>query len=834
MFGRHKIKELGLLLAAFAIALAALLYWHLNEREALTVRYLGEQQAVARAKKSALETTLIAIYQNIRTITLLPGVKGISGSNRVGDSEDVVASGRFTAEAQATVQQIYNNLASRVSVSEVYAVLDGLDAAKDEIPFFMFDTLVFGDKAIEEEDKPADFPEESEDAEYAYFPQQIARIKAAHPRFQFATMDDIPAYVSPMMRTCDNTQYLSQASDDVHDTYGMLYSVPFYSEAGAFRGVISAILRANVLEAMLMDVPFVPLTDQDRAAQAEAGWTLPAPARFVLRNADHGIRIADRRNSGLDDEIRGGIEGRNVFRLALEVPSDGRWELTYFLPESMIEDALLQHDRSFLILLLVVLGALVAATVAYLLLSRIRRRLGGGTDEVARIVSAVSDGKLDVEIDDGVAADSVLDHMHSMVLELSGHMRAIDQESKQIAQSSYQISEISGRIVESSAREHTRSAEVSEAMGALSHTAATVHALSGEVRSHADEARDSAREGMQAAHNNIAEMGLVLDEVLASEGKIKQLNEANQHIQAIVRTISEITDQTNLLALNAAIEAARAGEHGRGFAVVADEVRKLAQHAGSATDEISRIIEDLNRLVGDSTDAMQRVSSRTRVSVEKAESSTTAIDRVVRAIEVNAEAASQISAVSVEQQDKVNALQQRLEALTQTLDNNSRKVHTTGAISQDLFRVTERLCSLIQHFRFDQSQVVDPIPNEHRRSPRYEDKLLVVVSDRDGEVEALTADISLSGARIRVPLPLAAKIQDQLELRVMVPASNLSDYGHQQPAHLKAKILWQNNGGDEGVYYGLEFVGLDARQRADLERCFAYFNQAPQFAGARR
>ncbi|MCB1917097.1 MAG: methyl-accepting chemotaxis protein [Rhodocyclaceae bacterium] len=827
---RYLGKEIIALAVALAIALVVLVRWHTTERDALEARYIEDQVAVAEAKRDQIASTLTEVYQNVRTLTLLPSVRGIVGGNRSEEDEDIVASGRFSEEGRTTVQQIYNNLASRVSVSEVYAVVEGLDAEGGEVPFFMFDQLIFGNGSAASDDaRPADFPEEAEDEEYAYFPQQIARIRAAHPRFDFAAIDDIPAYVSPMMRTCDNSQYLSLAADDVHDTYGMLYSVPFYSESGELRGVISAILRANVLEAMLMDVPFVPVTEQDRAEQARAGWRLPEPARYVLSNEAYGIRIADRRHATLDLSLANGIEGRNVFRLPLAAPSDTPWALTYFLPEPMIEEALVQHDRAFLILLAVVVGAFLAAGAASVLLSRIRLRLGGGTDEVAQIVRAVSDGNLNIRIAEGVNAGCVLDSIHSMVRELSGHMRAIDLESKQVAQSSYQISQISEHIVDAASQEQERSSEVRDAMGALSDTASTVHGLSGDVRERAESARGSAREGIEAVRNNIGEMEHVLDEVGASEAKIGQLSEANQQIQVIVRTIAGITDQTNLLALNAAIEAARAGEHGRGFAVVADEVRKLAQNAGTATGEISRIIEHLNQLVGESTDAMQRVSTRTRSSMDRAKESNVAIERITDAIDTNAEAANQISQVTVEQQRKVEALQARLDALNETLEHNARKVHTTGAISQDLFRVTERLRGLVDHFRFDQAQVVTPIDNEHRKAPRYENKLLVLLDDQGHKREALTVDISLTGARIRVPSALRTPIRDTLEFQLMIPAARLSDYGAQQPERLQARLLWQRDGGEDGVLYGLEFVDLDERRRQSLQRCFAFFNQSPTY-----
>ena len=83
-------------------------------------------------------------YQTLRTIGLLPSVRAIQGGNRANEKEDVIASHRFTIEGDRTVQQLYNNLASNVSVSEVYCVLDGFDRSRGEVPFFMYDHVELG------------------------------------------------------------------------------------------------------------------------------------------------------------------------------------------------------------------------------------------------------------------------------------------------------------------------------------------------------------------------------------------------------------------------------------------------------------------------------------------------------------------------------------------------------------------------------------------------------------------------------------------------------------------------------------------------------------------
>ena len=419
---RYLTKELVAVLAVTALAVIGLTVWHINTEQAIEKDFINSQrEKVLKGKAAELETAFTTVYQNIRAISLLPSVRNIEGGNRVEkENEDVLKTGRFSAEGHATVQEIYNNMASQVSVSEIYAVINGLNADKGEIPFFMYDTIKFGaDEAVEEEAAPnPDFPEESEAEEYAYFPKQLAEIKDKHPKFNFGIMDDIPAIGSPMMRTCDNTQYPSIKTGEVKESYGMLYSVPFYSHKGDFKGVISAIIRHNVFEAMLLGVPLIPITDADKAAQAEGGWKLPEPVNFVLSDEKNGTRIFDRRNAGIVDLMKAGVPDRNVFTHQLKIKSEAPWILSYYIPEAAISAATAEHNRLFVVLLLVLLAALTAAASSIISLTKIKLQLGGKPGDVALVVESVSDGNLEAEIPANVASNSVLGSMKKMLAKL--------------------------------------------------------------------------------------------------------------------------------------------------------------------------------------------------------------------------------------------------------------------------------------------------------------------------------------------------------------------------------------------------------------------------------
>lgn len=369
----------------------------------------------------------------------------------------------------------------------------------------------------------------------------------------------------------------------------------------------------------------------------------------------------------------------------------------------------------------------------------------------------------------------------------------------------------------------------------ISISCAAVTDTAGGVSNRAAALNEVAQDRLEDARRTQAELMTLANSIAAINERqqsfrvtVESLSKHSHEINKITQLIQDVSDQTNLLALNAAIEAARAGEQGRGFAVVADEVRKLAERTTRSAVEVTEIVGALTGQVDTVHAAMDQVIGQVHSSQAVASETAHIMDSMGERVSQAAAANDAIAEASQRQLSHFALLQDSLVRLFATLAESSTKVETTASIGNDLHRVTGRLSNLMAGFVINHNTTASTVrPNDKRRNPRIEQALLAEITQAGSpHHEALILDISLTGARLK----LTKKLEDNqtVTLKIRLPAQDIQSYQRQEPLTLNGRIAWQREENDRPIS-GIQFIELSHDQQERLKSCFAFFRKSPEY-----
>ena len=285
--------------------------------------------------------------------------------------------------------------------------------------------------------------------------------------------------------------------------------------------------------------------------------------------------------------------------------------------------------------------------------------------------------------------------LDEMKTNLTAMIRSIAATAEHLASASEEISTAASQQASTAGSQKDQTAQVATALQEMAATVQQVSENSGRAAEASRKAADTARQGGTVVAQTLVKMQVIADSVRDTAAKVEELGKRSDQIGRIVGVINDIADQTNLLALNAAIEAARAGEQGRGFAVVADEVRKLAERTTMATKEIATMIE--------------AVQSETRLAVQAMEEGTRQVVEGVSTTQKAGEALKEIISMSQQVGDMVThiataATQQS--SATDDINNSMNQIARLLIESADGAQQSEKACQDLSGLAFDLRKLV--------------------------------------------------------------------------------------------------------------------------------
>ena len=347
--------------------------------------------------------------------------------------------------------------------------------------------------------------------------------------------------------------------------------------------------------------------------------------------------------------------------------------------------------------LITVLVVILAMVIATLIARSNSRRL----EYMHDIAESIANGDLTVDIEArrNDEMGRVVQSLARMQKGLRDIMGEIAQGATELKDAAERIATVSSQSADSASQQSDSASQMATAVEQLTHSISDVSGSAQRANEISARAGQLANDGNQVINKSSDGMERIAETVRQTSKDIGELGERSKEISSIIKTIREIADQTNLLALNAAIEAARAGEQGRGFAVVADEVRSLAERTSKSTDEIAGMIGAIQKGTEQAVLGMESGVKLVDDGVSLAAQAGQSMTSIRKGAEEVLEVVHSISEALKEQSNTSNEVASTIESVARMAQENSEAAIESSAAAEQLTNLSGSLDASVRRFR---------------------------------------------------------------------------------------------------------------------------------------